>query len=162
NYYPYPDHERCVGVYRRGGAGNRRGAATDTDLWWHDMDDRALLERLKAGDPAAFDTIFPADYPHLAAFGPGFLPERVAPEDVAQEVMLELWRRRDALAISESLRAYLLRATRNRSLNQLRHANVAKRAEPQLVGEETVNAMGASQLVASELRTALAAAVDEL
>ena len=56
--------------------------------------------------------------------------------------MLELWRRREELNIQESLRAYLLRATRNRSLNQLRHANVERRAEPHLVGEESVSAAG--------------------
>lgn len=126
------------------------------------MDERALLERLTSGDQAAFDTIFRAHYAHLVGFAQSMLHDRGAAEDVAQEVMLELWRRRDSIAISESLRAYLLRATRNRSLNQLRHANVAKRAEPQLVGEESVNATGASQLVATELRTALAAAVAEL
>src|SRR6185436_2384014 len=65
-----------------------------------------------------------------------------------QEVMLELWRRRAEIEISESLRAYLLRATRNRSLNQLRHINVARRAE--------------RQLVAAELRSALTGAVAEL
>src|SRR5262245_41563183 len=126
------------------------------------MDDRALLERLKSGDQAAFDTMFRAHYAHLVAFSHGMLRDRAAAEDVAQEVMLELWRRREDIAITESLRAYLLRATRNRSLNQLRHANVAKRAEPQIVGEESVNATGTSKLVASELRGALAAAVDEL
>ena len=126
------------------------------------MDDRDLLERLKSGDQAAFDTIFRAHYAHLVAFGQSMLHDRGAAEDVAQEVMLELWRRRDSIAISESLRAYLLRATRNRSLNQLRHAGVAKRAEPQIAGEESVNATGAAQLVASELRTALAEAVAEL
>jgi RNA polymerase sigma-70 factor (ECF subfamily) len=76
--------------------------------------------------------------------------------------MLELWRRREQITITESLRAYLLRATRNRALNQLRHANVTRRAEPMLVGEESMNATGASQLVARELRDALTAAVAEL
>lgn len=126
------------------------------------MDDRALLERIKSGDQAAFDAIFRTHYAHLVAFAQSMLRDRAAAEDVAQEVMLELWRRREEIAINESLRAYLLRATRNRSLNQLRHANVAKRAEPQLVGEESVNATGASQVVAGELRAALAAAVAEL
>lgn len=126
------------------------------------MDDRALLERLKSGEQSAFDSIFRAHYAHLVAFSQGMLRDRSAAEDVAQEVLLELWRRRAEIAISESLRAYLLRATRNRSLNQLRHANVAKRAEPHIVGEESVNATGPSLLVAGELRAALTAAVAEL
>jgi RNA polymerase sigma-70 factor (ECF subfamily) len=126
------------------------------------MDDRALLDRLRTGDQAAFDSIFKLHYAHLVSFGQGFLGDRAAAEDAAQEVMLELWRRRGELVIQESLRAYLLRATRNRSLNQLRHAKVARRAEPQLVGEESISATGASRLVAGELRDALAAAVAEL
>jgi RNA polymerase sigma-70 factor (ECF subfamily) len=126
------------------------------------MDERALLDRLKTGDQAAFDAIFRAHYAHLVTFGQGLLRDRSAAEDIAQEVLLELWRRREGIAIHESLRAYLLRAVRNRSLNQIRHANVERRAEPQLMGEESISAAGASQIVAGELRTALTAAVAEL
>lgn len=126
------------------------------------MDDRALLDRLRSGDQAAFDSIFRAHYAHLVAFGQGLLHDRTAAEDVAQEVMLELWRRREALVIQESLRAYLLRATRNRSLNQIRHAKVERNAEPHLVGEESLAATGSSRLVAGELRDALTMAIAEL
>jgi RNA polymerase sigma-70 factor (ECF subfamily) len=126
------------------------------------MDDRALLERLRSGDQAAFDSIFRAHYAQLVGFAQGLLRDRSAAEDSAQEVMLELWRRRGELVIQESLRAYLLRATRNRSLNQLRHAKVQRNAEPQLMGEESVTATGDGKLVAGELRDALSAAVAEL
>ena len=126
------------------------------------MDDRDLLSRLKTGDQTAFDSIFRAHYAHLVAYGRTLLRDGAAAEDAAQEVMLELWRRRDEVAIRESLRAYLLRATRNRALNQLRHANVRRRAEPELMGEDSVPATGAAQLVAVELRTAISAAVAEL
>ena len=102
------------------------------------MDERDLLQRLKAGHQDAFDAIFRAHYPQLVAFAQGLLRDRSAAEDAAQEVMLELWRRREDLAITESVRAYLLRATRNRALNQLRHANVQKRAEPHLMTDESV------------------------
>lgn len=127
------------------------------------MDERDLLAGLKAGEQAAFDAIFRAHYAHLVGFAQGLLHDRSAAEDAAQEVMLELWRRREEVAITESLRAYLLRATRNRALNQLRHANVQKRAEPHLMtGEDSVNATGASELVAGELKDAIVAAIAEL
>ena len=126
------------------------------------MDERVLLERLQSGDQAAFDTMFRAHYAHLVGFAQAMLRDRAAAEELVQDVMLELWRRRAEITISESLRAYLLRATRNRALNQLRHVKVAQRAEPQLMGEESLNATGASKLVAGELRDALTAAVAEL
>lgn len=126
------------------------------------MEERELLQRLKAGHQEAFDAIFRAHYPHLVAFAQGLLRDRSAAEDAAQEVMLELWRRRAEVGITESVRAYLLRSTRNRALNQLRHANVQKRAEPHLAGDDLVEATGARELVAGELRTAIVAAIAEL
>jgi RNA polymerase sigma-70 factor (ECF subfamily) len=126
------------------------------------MEERETLSRLKSGEQAAFDTIFRTHYASLVGFAQGLLRDRATAEDVAQEVMLELWRRRGELAIQESLRAYLLRATRNRALNQLRHANVQRRAEPYLKGQESVSATGASEIVAGELQTAIAAAIAEL
>jgi RNA polymerase sigma-70 factor, ECF subfamily len=126
------------------------------------MEERDLLTRLQSGDQAAFDAIFREHYPHLVGFAQGLLRDRSAAEDVAQEVMLELWRRRSDVVILESLRAYLLRSTRNRALNQLRHANVQQRAEPHLMGEDSVSPTGASELVADELRSAIVAAIAEL
>jgi RNA polymerase sigma-70 factor (ECF subfamily) len=126
------------------------------------MEERELLASLRTGDQAAFDVIFRLHYAPLVGFAQGLLRDRAAAEDVAQEVMLELWRRRGEVAIQESLRAYLLRAVRNRALNQLRHANVQRRAEPHLVGEDSVMATGSSELVADELRKAITAAIAEL
>jgi RNA polymerase sigma-70 factor (ECF subfamily) len=126
------------------------------------IDEGDLLRRLRAGEQPAFDAIFRTHYAHLVSFAQGLLRDRAASEDAAQEVMLELWRRRSDVAITESLRAYLLRATRNRALNQLRHANVQKRAEPHLMSEDSVNATGASELVATELKSAIVDAIAEL
>ena len=127
------------------------------------VDESDLLRRMSAGEQPAFDAIFRAHYAHLVVVRAGPSPRPVAPaEDAAQEVMLELWRRRTDVAITESLRAYLLRATRNRALNQLRHANVQKRAEPHLVGDDSVTATGASELVATELKSAIVEAIAEL
>jgi RNA polymerase sigma-70 factor, ECF subfamily len=125
-------------------------------------DDRELFARLRAGEQAAFDAIFRAHYAALVGLAEGMLRSRAAGEDVVQEVMLELWRRRETVMIQESLRAYLVRSTRNRALNQIRHAKVQRKAEPELARDEAVVPTGASLLVAGELRKAITAAVAEL
>src|SRR5262245_27511257 len=78
------------------------------------VEERDLLEQLRAGGQDAFDTIFRTYYRHLVAAAEGMLREREAAEDVAQDVMVELWRRRESLVFETSLRAYLFRAVRNR------------------------------------------------
>jgi RNA polymerase sigma-70 factor (ECF subfamily) len=126
------------------------------------LDDRQLVDRLAHGDREAFDSIFRAHYAHLVAFGAGVLHDRSAAEDIAQDVLLDLWRRRAESPVHESLRAYLLRAVRNRSFNELRHARVQRNVEPKLVGQDSVSAAGADRVVAGEIGVALASAVAEL
>jgi RNA polymerase sigma-70 factor (ECF subfamily) len=53
--------------------------------------------------------------------------ERAPAEEIAQEVMLELWRRRDSLQVEQSFGAYLIRSTRNRALNHVRHERIVAR-----------------------------------
>lgn len=126
------------------------------------MSDVALLAGLRAGDQAAFDAIFRAHYAPLVRVVEAMLHRRDVAEEVVQEVMLELWRRRETLVVEESLRAYLFRAARNRALNSLRHDAIAKRAEP-VVAEDTVAPTGAhAQLVEEEIEVALRTAMNDL
>src|SRR5215208_8302170 len=79
-----------------------------------------VLARLRAGDQQAFDDVFRAHYAALVRFAEGVVRHRAVAEEVVQDVMLQLWRRREALAPDSSLQAYLYQATRNRALNHLR------------------------------------------
>jgi RNA polymerase sigma-70 factor (ECF subfamily) len=97
------------------------------------IDDRELLARLRAGETSAFDAIFRANYALLVRVAEAMLRERATAEEIAQDVMLELWRRRDTLDVTDSVRGYLLQATRNRSLNALRHRAIERRSEPLLI-----------------------------
>lgn len=92
--------------------------------------DADVLGRLKAGKQDAFESVFKSYYPQLVGIAESMLRERAAAEDVVQDVMVELWRRRENIDVETSLRAYLFRAVRNRALNQLRHQKVAPRADP--------------------------------
>ncbi len=126
------------------------------------MDDRALLARLRGGDGEAFDAIFRAYYAPLVGLAEGVLRNRAVAEEVAQDVMLELWRRRETLPVEESLRAYLFRATRNRALNHLRHSRVERRGEPHVATETSHRPTAPAALVEEEIDAALRTAVDDL
>ena len=126
-----------------------------------DVDESELLSRLRNGDDGAFATIFQEHYPSLVVVGTRLLGERALAEEVAQDVMLELWRRRASLVLTGPVRAYLLSATRNRSLNRLRQARTAQRGEVYVRGPSESPAAD-SGAVTGELERAVARAIAAL
>jgi RNA polymerase sigma-70 factor (ECF subfamily) len=105
----------------------------------HDTNERDLQQRIRAGDESAFDAVFRAHYPRLVKMAEWLVGERAAAEEIAQEVLLEFWRRRESLEIEQSFGAYLLRSTRNRALNHVRHQRIVARelAEATLEARES-------------------------
>lgn len=94
------------------------------------MDESELLTRLRQGDDEAFATIFREHYSWLVLAAARLLGDRSLAEEVVQDVMLELWRRREEIVLAGPLRAYLHQATRNRALNRLRHGKTVRESEP--------------------------------
>lgn len=139
-------------------------ASTDYPLHSPDLalNEGPLLARLRAGDESAFDVVFRTHYSSLVGLAESLLKSREQAEDLSQDVMLELWRRREALVVTDSLRSYLLRAVRNRAFNELRRVKIAKRKEPLVRGEEATPALGIGRLEDEELESAIASAIDAL
>ena len=129
---------------------------------WSPVDDRELLTRIRQGDEGAFDALFRQYYTALVGLAESMLRRRSVAEEVVQDVLLEVWRRRETLAIDESWRAYLFRAVRNRSLNELRRERVELRAEPWVRGESAVGPVAQQRLQEEELDAAIGKAVSGL
>jgi RNA polymerase sigma-70 factor (ECF subfamily) len=127
-----------------------------------DPSDAPLLARLRAGSEPAFDAVFRAYYGGMVGLAESLLRAREQAEDVAQDVLLELWRRRESLVVTDSLRSYLFRAVRNRALNELRRVKIAKRKEPLVRDDEAIPALGATQLEDEEIDAAVATAIATL
>ena len=129
------------------------------------MDDRELLARL-AGDESgareAFDALFRTWYAPLVRAAEGVVRERAVAEELVQDVLLELWRRRTQLASDGTAQAYLFRSTRNRALNHLRHQLVAQRGAVHAAPPESRDAAAPSELVAGEIDQAVKRALEEL
>ncbi len=126
------------------------------------MTDRELLDRLRQGDRDAFDAAFRAHYATLVGVAERIAGERAVAEELAQDVMLELWRRHETLSIDESLRAYLVRAARNRALNHVRHERMKVRTAPRAAGETVSQPDAPTHLAEAEMEAALRDAVASL
>lgn len=120
------------------------------------------LERIRAGDEAAFDALFRAWYAPLVQFAERFLRDRDSAEETVQDVMLELWKRRDTLVIQGSPQAYLFQSTRNRALNRLRHLKVENRDEEFDTDSLPARATTDAPAAEGELEDALRRAIDSL
>jgi RNA polymerase sigma-70 factor (ECF subfamily) len=88
--------------------------------------------------------------------------DRAAAEEAAQEVMLELWRRRASITIETAIAAYLFRAVRNRALNQLRSSRTRLSAEPQLAAASGGVTPSDARVREHELRAAFEEALASL
>jgi RNA polymerase sigma-70 factor, ECF subfamily len=120
-----------------------------------------LLARLRQGDDEAYAAIFREHYSWLVLSASRLLGDRSLAEEVVQDVMLELWRRRETIVLTGPLRAYLHQSTRNRALNHLRHGRTVRQSEP-FVRPPTASPQADSQVISRELQDATRVAIQEL
>jgi RNA polymerase sigma-70 factor (ECF subfamily) len=124
--------------------------------------ERELQERIRAGDEGAFDAVFQSHYPHLVRMAESIVGERALAEEIAQDVMLEFWRRRESLDVQQTFRAYLIRATRNRALNHIRHQRIVAREAAVAALDSPSSPSAEEELLGVELERAVREAIDGL
>lgn len=124
--------------------------------------DRDLLARLRGGDDKAFEAIFRQWYEPVVRSANRVLRDPGIAEELAQEVFLELWRRRDMLAPDSSVAGYLMQAVRNRALNHLRHLAVQKKSVVYVEALSEPAEHADEQVHANDLRVAMTKAIAAL
>jgi RNA polymerase sigma-70 factor (ECF subfamily) len=107
----------------------RTACSAGTDVSADAAPDAALVERIRAGDDAAFEDVVRTYFTPLVRFGATFLGAYEAAEDLVQEVLCRVWQQGAAWQPQGSIRAYLFAAVRNRALNALEHRAVEERFE---------------------------------
>lgn len=78
-----------------------------------------ILSDLRSGVPGAFERLYMAYYEVLFKKAKSILGDENKAHDVVQDLFINLWERRSDLNIRESLSVYLMKAIKNRCLNQL-------------------------------------------
>jgi len=82
--------------------------------------EQQLLSALRFGNEGALRQIFDRHYPLLLSDIYRLIPDESSCQDLAQEIFVDLWNKRENLDIHTSLRAYLRRAAINKSLNYIK------------------------------------------
>lgn len=126
------------------------------------VSDTDQLAQLRQGDHAAFETLFRQWYEPVVRSANRIVHDAGVAEEMAQDVFLELWRRRDQLPDGSSLPGYLMQAARNRALNHLRHLQVQKKSQVfvEALNEPVEEANADAE--ANELEVAIRDAIDAL
>ena len=83
------------------------------------MKDTLIIEHLCRGDEEAFKYIYERHYVLLCRFANQILNDAALSEEVVDDAIFYLWEHRREIEITYSVRAYLMRAVRNRCLNEL-------------------------------------------
>ncbi len=83
-----------------------------------------MLKKIKVGDIKAFETLFKQYYEALCRYGMTYVGTIEEAEEIVQELFYKVWKNREQIEVSFSLKAYLYGAVRNNALQYLEHLQV--------------------------------------
>lgn len=78
-------------------------------------------------DKVEFELLFKEHYPGMVLFANRFIQDRDAAKDIAQQVFINIYEKKDSLNISGSIKGYLFQATKNRALNYIKQKKVQEK-----------------------------------
>lgn len=120
-----------------------------------------LIALLRSGDAGAFERVYRSYVIALCQLANSYVRSRDTAEDIVQDLFTWLWANRHGFHPEHGLRAYLFGAVRNRALNALRDEATASRVSATQSSSATkVSAAADAELMASDLETAIQAAVE--
>ncbi|MEM8908201.1 MAG: RNA polymerase sigma-70 factor [Bacteroidota bacterium] len=125
------------------------------------LTDQQLIQQIQQNDRRAFRQLFDRHYAYLLRSVLHITGDEHLAKDVAQEVFLELWKKRAQLVIKSSPKAYLHRAMINRTFNQLK-ARKHQYREPEQLPETPSKTSAQLDLEASDLQNVIRQSIDAL
>lgn len=80
---------------------------------------KELLDKIAAGDEAAFRLVYGTFYKRLLQFALAIVRTHESAEEIVEDVFVRIWQHRTSAASIHNLRVYLYTATKNAALNYL-------------------------------------------
>lgn len=124
--------------------------------------DKELVAFLNDSDDGAIEKIFKQYYSYICSAVYKIIPDPTLTEDLAQDVFYELWRKREKIQITSSLKAYLKRAAINKALNYIRSKKMKFDNDDEAAVINISVASSENNLQAMELQDIINASIDTL
>ncbi len=83
-------------------------------------EERFIFQRMAEGDEEAFRFFFEKYYTDLCNFVNIYLNDPITAEDIVQDIYVYFWNKKENIRIETSVKSYLLKASKNKTLNYLR------------------------------------------
>lgn len=122
-----------------------------------------VFRRMVEGDKEAFRFFFEKYYPDLCNLVNLYLHDSMMSEEIVQDIFVQLWEKKEKIKIETSVKSYLLRATKNRSLNYIRNEKTKVDILSKIANVNRMpNEMPDGVMDANQLREIVNAAIDSL
>ncbi|MEN6569359.1 MAG: RNA polymerase sigma-70 factor [Rikenellaceae bacterium] len=119
------------------------------------LQDLLLVKRIKDGDIDAFEQLFKSSYMSLLYYSISITGSKEISEEIIQELFYYIWKERDKLQIMSSLKGYLYKSVKNRSIQHLNSKCLNIQIESPLEVERTTGVDGESIMELKDLENVI-------
>ena len=90
-------------------------------------------QKIKNGDINAFEQVFRELYSPLAGYANKIINDNDKAEEIVQEVFYVIWKNRESLTISSSIKSYLYKSVQNSCLQTIQHELVKEKYKSYII-----------------------------
>lgn len=125
--------------------------------------DKDIVDLLKVDGSKAIEVLFRKYYKDLCIIANRYIKDQNHSEDLVQELIFDIWKKRETLVINSSLGSYLRKSVVNRSLNHIRSRKVVFEPDDEIqnltkLSDDNIQA----NIETEELEKYIDACIDEL
>ncbi|TVQ73408.1 MAG: RNA polymerase sigma-70 factor [Balneolaceae bacterium] len=129
---------------------------------YHDNEEAGLVDAVKHGDKDAFARLYRRYFSELCDISFYVTRDKEVAKELVQDTFLVIWEKRKDWQPKGSIRSYLFRAVKNRSLDYLKHVRVERGWKKMHQRDITESDAGEEAMSQKELAAAIDRSVDEL
>jgi RNA polymerase sigma-70 factor (ECF subfamily) len=97
------------------------------------LNDYVEFTKIKEGDVKAFERIFRRYYSPLYLYAFSITGQKEASEEIVQDMFYFIWKEKENIQILRSVKSYLYKSVKNRSLHYLEHLRVREQYRESIV-----------------------------